>query len=184
VIDSMGLADTSDSDDQIIAKIKDFLKTGVSHINWLILAINGTEKMTRESLGVLSLLTESFGLDTKDAKNNVICVTHSDGWNSNAQNRFREGLQATAEFGKLQKYHAVQIIFTGVPDPTEMDTEDDVEYATKKEKGARGLILEALPFTEEKMFSKLIEEIKQAEIRGLVDQLVAAKLKQRTCTIL
>jgi GTPase Era involved in 16S rRNA processing len=187
-IDTMGLADTDESNEQIIQKIKDFLKTGVTIIHWVIVTLSGAERITRESSQVLADILEFLELQ-QNTDHILFCVTHADGWSQKVKDQYTEHLKKNSSFSKLTESGQLQIHFSGIPDPDELEDEVDKDYAKKKEEMARKQLLHLLPFHQTGILEQRITEWKQMDIDKRVEEQVRNQLekergRRRPCTII
>jgi GTP-binding protein EngB required for normal cell division len=155
VIDTMGLADPEKTDEELLDAMREFLSLEVNGIHWFILVISGAEKITPETGRVILKLMNSVGLN-KSPQHVLVCITHADGWNERAKTAYQESLMRTDTFGSLTNNGPVGVFFSGVPDPSDMDTDRDREYALEKEAACRGNLLARLTYQTQKVLQKEI----------------------------
>lgn len=117
--------------------IKEFLKS-YPGLHWIVVAFKA-DKLTKENTRVLSDISDLFFLSEPEiSKNIIICLTHTEGWNSVKRNAFHEQLLKTEALEKLTARGAIITVFSGAPDPDEMETEEDRRYAMSKEAALHG----------------------------------------------
>jgi len=180
-IDTMGLADTEETDDAILEKIQDFLKVKIDDIHWLVITVNGQDRLTNESTEVL-LAILNFMECQKCTKNIIFCVTHSDGWSKKTKDDYMASLVAIEEFGKIFPNLANIIHFSGVADPDEQD-EDDRNYLKTKEIQMRESLMKR--FTNNgTILDELLKKWKRSEMDDLKAELAKARQISRRCSIL
>ncbi|CAF1354357.1 unnamed protein product [Rotaria sordida] len=181
LIDTMGLADTAEGTDAVVDKIKNFLKLKVNEIHWIIVTLNGNEKLTAENTEVLNNILEFLQLD-QNIDRVLFCVTHADGWNGTTRDKFNETLTNNSAFNSMTSQGAAKILYSGAPDPDELEDDDDKEHAKRKEEAARKNLLQALPFNRSAILQDQIKAWKEEDLQKMIENEI--KKKKRKCTIL
>ncbi|CAF1200937.1 unnamed protein product [Didymodactylos carnosus] len=181
LIDTMGLADTEEPPDTVVDKIKNFLKLNVNEIHWIIVTLNGNEKLTNENTEVLNNILEFLQLETY-INHVVFCVAHADGWNGPTRDKFNETLSNNSTFNRFTSNGAAKILYSGAPDPDELEGDDDKEHAKKKEIAVRTNLLQALPLNSNTIVQDQIKQWRDEDIKKIIDTEFIKK--KRRCTIL
>lgn len=176
-IDTMGLADTDVPNSEIVTKIKDFLRTGVTKLHWIVVTLNGTDRLTSESVDVLKAILEFLQIN-KNTKQVLFCITHADGWNQKTKDKFTDDLRTHSIFGQLAQYGSLNLLFSGIPDPDEMEDETDKDYAKKKEENARNAFLQEIPFQNGAILEEDIKVWNQMEFDKQVEKAVEEKIEK------
>ncbi|CAF1245993.1 unnamed protein product [Adineta steineri] len=183
MIDTIGVADTNLTDDQVVAKIKGFLKLETHYVNSVIVVLNGTDKLTRETTRAIDLIL-SF-LNLAKYKNEVLfCITHADWWNSDVKKKYIDEIVAVASFNKFKDVVIKNTIFIGAPDPK--DVVPALQKAAEaEEKVVRRALLEKLPTQNPPILRDEITAWRELDMQNkLHNQVGAARLILSTCTIL
>jgi len=122
MIDTRGLAEIKVNNQEIVDQIKDFLKTDVHELHYIVFVMRA-DRATTENVGVINDLILMLRLqDFKD--NSVLVVTHADFWTLNKKKTFLNGLQEIPGYKDLLELAGTKTIFVGSPAPEEVEKED------------------------------------------------------------
>jgi predicted GTPase len=161
LVDTVGLADTDKSDEEVVQDIKNFLKQSIPDVNWVVVTLNGAEKLTKENTAVLQNILAFLELD-KCIDNVLFCVTHADMWSGTRKQQYMKG----------------------APDPDDLEDENQ-EYAQKQVEQAREKFCNALPRQDTSILRDKIAKWKELDAQNaLLRQIAAERKKQGHCTIL
>ncbi|CAF4304433.1 unnamed protein product, partial [Adineta steineri] len=164
LIDTPGFGDSELSQDEVSEQMRELSQLNVQNINWVVVILNGSIRLTKETATILQNIFSFLNLSTY--KDHVLfCITHADGWNEQAKLRYLAQLNENPVYQIYPDDSAEKFVFIGAPDPDERDSKDKELYVAMEEE-ARNTLLENLSYIKAFNLQDAITKWQEADTRN------------------
>jgi len=181
MIDTRGLAEVKVNNQEIIEQIKDFLKTDVHELHYVVFVMRA-DRATTENVGVINDLISMLKLhEFKD--NSVLVITHADFWTLNKKKSFLNDLQEIDGYKELLELAGTRTVFIGSPAPEEVEKEDRKQMEDREliaQKDLLNILLKPI----DPVYRDIIKELREEKQKMLEQKIDELKSRRIICQIL